>query len=134
MSACHAEGREFESRPDRIQKLSISWGLFLCLAIMFTVYIIYSHSLDLFYRGQTNNISERIKRHNSGSGKYTKSGVPWKLIWTTNKQNRSEALILEKKLKNLSRKKLAEFMKKYEEGFIDKDAVGIINEFINKNN
>ncbi|NOX47117.1 MAG: GIY-YIG nuclease family protein [Chlorobi bacterium] len=58
---------------------------FFCLSLMFTVYILYSHSLDSFYRGQTNNILERIKRHNSGSEKFTKSGIPWKLIWIIGK-------------------------------------------------
>jgi len=101
---------------------------------MFTVYIIYSHSLDSFYRGQTNNILERIKRHNSGSEKFTKSGIPWKLIWTTEKQNRGEALILERKLKNLSRIRLMEFMLKYKEGFINEEVEAIINGFLNKNN
>ncbi len=77
------------------------------------VYIIYSESTDSFYKGQTNNLETRIIRHNNGWEKATKSGIPWKLIWATKKSSRSSALLLETKLKNLSRKRLAEFLKKY---------------------
>jgi hypothetical protein len=31
---------------------------------MYTVYILYSESQDTFYKGQTRELSERIKRHN----------------------------------------------------------------------
>ena len=79
----------------------------------FWVYIIYSESTDSYYKGQTDNLNERIVRHNNGWEKATKSGVPWKLVWKAEKQDRSEAIILEKKLKNLSRKRLNAFMLKY---------------------
>ncbi|WP_367182411.1 GIY-YIG nuclease family protein, partial [Winogradskyella sp.] len=38
---------------------------------------------------------------------------PWKLLWYTEKPSRSEALSLEKKLKNLSKDRLIDFIKKY---------------------
>jgi len=85
------------------------------------VYIIYSQALDVFYKGQTNNLAERIKRHNLKQEKATSMGAPWILIWSTCKQTRSEALILEKKLKHLSRKRLIEFMDKYSAGVAGPD-------------
>jgi len=77
------------------------------------VYIIYSASLDSYYKGQTSCLEERLSRHNSGYEKSTCNGTPWKLVWSTTKSTRGEALILEKKLKNLSREKTLAFIKKY---------------------
>ena len=85
------------------------------------VYIIYSQSLDIYYKGQTNNLADRIKRHNSGQEKATSSGIPWILIWSTSKESRGEAMNLEQKLKNLSRKRLIDFISKYPEGIAGPD-------------
>jgi putative endonuclease len=65
-------------------------------------------------------------RHNSSQEKFTKSGVPWIIIWSTNKKSRSEAVILETKLKNLSRKRTIEFILKYKDGLQCHEAEKII--------
>ena len=91
------------------------------LFMSYIVYIIYSESLDTFYKGQTNDIRDRLHRHNMKQEDATRSGVPWRLIWSIEKPSRSEAVILEKKLKNLSRKKLMEFILKYPEGVAGPD-------------
>ena len=77
------------------------------------VYILYSESLDKHYKGQTSDISNRINRHNSGYEIYTKKGVPWKLVCLLEKETKTEAIVLEKKLKNLNRAKLENFISKY---------------------
>ncbi len=92
----------------------------------FHVYIIYSKKKCSFYKGQTSNITERIKRHNNGYEKATKTGVPWLLIWKMEKESRSEALILEKKLKNLSVKRTLEFILKYNQGIPSSDVLLMI--------
>ena len=79
------------------------------------VYILYSESLDIFYKGQTYDLFDRIKRHNMKQEKATQNGVPWTLVWSTKKPTRSSAMILERKLKNLSRKRLIDFILKYPE-------------------
>ena len=89
---------------------------------MYFVYILYSESSDTFYKGQTDEIAQRLKRHNSGLNDSTKHGVPWKLLWTTQKKNRAEAMALEKKLKNLSIDRTLQFMMKYEEGFYSEES------------
>ncbi|MFL9836406.1 GIY-YIG nuclease family protein [Flavobacterium sp. ST-75] len=43
---------------------------------MYTVYIIYSLSKSKYYIGQTNNIDDRIKRHNNKQSLSTKNGGP----------------------------------------------------------
>jgi putative endonuclease len=66
---------------------------------MFYVYILYSLSKEKYYVGQTNNIEDRLRRHNSGYSLSTKSGVPWDLIHYFEFLSRSEAVLLEKKIK-----------------------------------
>ncbi|HWY11831.1 MAG TPA: GIY-YIG nuclease family protein, partial [Bacteroidia bacterium] len=34
-----------------------------------------------YYVGQTGDLEDRLFRHNLGSGKFTKTGIPWELIW-----------------------------------------------------
>ncbi len=63
------------------------------------VYILYSKKRSRYYVGQTNSIVDRLKSHNSGYVKSTKSGLPWNLVLTFNVENRSEAMKLEKKIK-----------------------------------
>lgn len=84
-------------------------------SMSYFVYILYSNSIDSFYKGQTNDISQRLLRHNAGYEKYTQKGIPWMLIWTKNFDTRSEAVILETKLKNLTKSKLKSFISKYHE-------------------
>ncbi|MBT8302039.1 MAG: GIY-YIG nuclease family protein [Maribacter sp.] len=80
------------------------------------VYILYSETFDTYYKGQTNNVEERVSRHNSGFEKATARYRPWLLVWFTEKKNRSEAMSLEKKLKNLSKERTADFISRYSEG------------------
>ena len=84
---------------------------------MYYVYVLYSTSLDQFYRGQTTDLGDRIMRHNAGQEKATAPGKPWELIWYVEKPNRSTALEFEKKLKNLSRLRLIRLMNKYNDHY-----------------
>ena len=77
------------------------------------VYVLYSASLNRFYIGQTNNMKARLERHNTSDGFYTSRGKPWELIWSCKKPTRSDAVKLERKLKNLSKARLKSFMLKY---------------------
>jgi putative endonuclease len=126
MPACHAGGRGFESRPDRINKSADN-----CQHLFFvdyTVYILYSGELDLFYKGQTKDLTKRIARHNSGLELSTKNGVPWRLIWNCSKTGRKEALELEKKLKNLNRKRLIQFILKFGEEVAGPDELLLVKQ------
>ena len=78
----------------------------------YAVYIIYSESTDSFYKGQTQDLDNRILRHNNGWEISTRHGIPWKLVWSTVKPDRSSAIRLESKLKNLSRERLIDFIRK----------------------
>ncbi|MDX1653147.1 MAG: GIY-YIG nuclease family protein [Brumimicrobium sp.] len=76
-------------------------------------YILKSLEHDQFYIGQTDNIENRLKRHNDGYEKYTRKFRPWKVVLTIEKNSRSEAIILERKLKNLGSERLLQFIEKY---------------------
>ena len=80
---------------------------------MFKVYILYSVSYNRYYIGQTGNFEIRIQRHNAGIEKSTTPYAPWKKVCLIEKQSRSEAMILEKKLKNLNAEDLIKFINKY---------------------
>ena len=94
---------------------------------VYFVYILYSEVEDKFYKGQTSNLNDRLVRHNTGQEKSTRAGVPWILIWSTTKGSRSEAMRLEEKVKNLSRMRLINFIKKYQEGIAGHDEAILIN-------
>jgi putative endonuclease len=79
----------------------------------YQVYILYSAGRDIYYKGQTRDLAERLKRHNSGSEKSTRGGIPWQLVWSTEKPDRVTAMRLERKLKNYDRERTKEFIEKW---------------------
>ncbi len=83
------------------------------------VYILYSPSIDSFYKGRTSNLQKRMPYHNGGNSKHTLRGIPWILVWRSQKPSSTEAILLERKLKNLTRSRLIQFIEKYSEGIPD---------------
>ena len=69
------------------------------------VYILFSDKSSRYYVGQTADIEERLKRHNSGRVNSTKYGIPWKIVLRIEVLNRSEAMLLENKIKNRGAKR-----------------------------
>lgn len=80
---------------------------------MFYTYILFSSKYSRFYIGQTDIISKRLERHNSGYVLSTKPFRPLELVGYIEKVSRTEALILERKLKNFNTEDLKKFIKKY---------------------
>jgi putative endonuclease len=97
----------------RIQFWALRPGKCRGFFMTFFVYILFSAGSDKFYIGQTNNVAGRLRRHNAGTEKATQPYVPWELCWFIEKPSRSEAMALEKKLKNLSKERLRKFIEKY---------------------
>ena len=95
---------------------------------MYYVYILYSHKSDSFYKGQSVNLESRLQRHNNKKEKSTQSGVPWILVWTTSKETRSSAMMLESKIKNLNRQRTIQFMLKYADDITGQDELLIIQQ------
>ena len=67
----------------------------------FSVYILYSPSCKKFYTGQTQDFDNRLTEHNSGEAKSLKPCIPWKVLWKTQVPTRTEAMILERKIKSM---------------------------------
>ena len=75
---------------------------------MFFLYIIYSSSINQFYIGQTENLEDRLSRHNQGRSKSTKKGNDWVLKYTESFESRSEAVKRELEIKGMKSRKYIE--------------------------
>ncbi len=72
--------------------------------MMWTVYLLRCSDQTL-YTGITNNLEQRVKAHNEGKGaKYTRGRGPVEVVWSQTGFSKSEALKIELRIKNFSRK------------------------------
>jgi len=69
------------------------------------VYILESVKTKKYYIGQTEDLENRLKRHNTGRNKSTKKDAPWALKWWKMLKTRSEAIQEEMKLKGIKKRK-----------------------------
>lgn len=67
---------------------------------MFYTYILQSESTGKYYIRQTNNLEQRLDRHNSHPDTYTKNRGPWKLLYWEEFTTRAEAMHREKEIKS----------------------------------
>jgi putative endonuclease len=65
----------------------------------YKVYILWTEVLQKYYVGSTNDLEDRLYRHNSGQSTFTSKGVPWKLICSFDRPDRKGAVSLENKIK-----------------------------------
>jgi putative endonuclease len=63
------------------------------------VYFLYSNTLKRYYVGISNDVEDRLRRHNNGESLSTKAGKPWKLLHVITCDNKSIAMQLEIKIK-----------------------------------
>ncbi len=71
---------------------------------MYYIYVIESKKTGRFYIGQTENLDDRVTRHNKGRVTSTKNKGPWELKYSREVKSRSEAVLLEKKLKGFKKR------------------------------
>ena len=64
-----------------------------------SIYFLYSELVNKFYVGISNDVADRLHRHNNSASLSTRYGVPWKLIHVIKCESKSMAMILEKKIK-----------------------------------
>jgi putative endonuclease len=75
----------------------------------YTVYILYSSSLDKFYVGYTGDlIEERLRRHNSNHKGFTGGKADWVVRYTEMYNDKSFALKREKEIKSKKSRKYIE--------------------------
>jgi putative endonuclease len=68
------------------------------------VYILESIKSKKYYVGQTEDLEARVARHNKGRNLSTKYDVPWQLKWWKGFYTRSEAVIVEKRIKAIKKR------------------------------
>ena len=69
------------------------------------VYILFSEKSSTYYVGQTADIEKRVQRHNQGYVRSTKNGIPWVIVLQIKVLTRSEAVVLERKIKKRGAKR-----------------------------
>lgn len=80
------------------------------------VYILYSEKLNRFYTGSTSNIDIRLDFHkNSENHKYTHNANDWLLMFSTECNNKSQMLSIEKHIKQMKSKVYIQNLMKYPE-------------------
>ena len=67
---------------------------------MYTAYILKSKIGEHYYIGYTNNIKNRLQKHNSGSNKSTSYYRPWVLVYTENFLDKKSAWLREHQIKS----------------------------------
>ena len=71
--------------------------------MVFTVYILFSASGNIYYKGFTSDLNNRLQSHLSGKSNYTSKFNDWILVYSAKFENKDEALKEEKRLKKLNR-------------------------------
>nr|WP_299386478.1 GIY-YIG nuclease family protein [Allomuricauda sp.] len=74
------------------------------------VYIIYSGKLDRYYIGHSQNVRERLERHNGGRSKYTKMVKDWEVKWQQVFTTRAEAMAREREIKGKKSRGYIEYL------------------------
>ncbi len=68
------------------------------------VYILQSESTGRYYCGHSKNVEGRVNQHNDPKYRGSRTTKvflgPWKIVWTQECASKSEAVILERKIKN----------------------------------
>ena len=71
---------------------------------MISVYVIQSLKDATWYTGMAKDPLARLKEHNAGKSRFTKGHIPWKIIYTEQRNSWAEARIREKYLKSYAGK------------------------------
>jgi putative endonuclease len=64
------------------------------------LYIPQSDKTGKFYTGTSADLDDRLQRHNDGKSRATKSGCPWRLVYTERYAVRGDAMKREYEIKS----------------------------------
>ena len=76
----------------------------------FYVYILYSESFDQYYTGHSENLDDRLFRHNNSGSKATKKANDWKIVYSETFNSKSEAGAREIEIKKKKSRKYIEWL------------------------
>ena len=71
-------------------------------------YILYSDKLGKYYVGSSEDVEKRGAAYNAGRSKFTKTGIPWKLVRVEEHIDRAEAVRREYQIKKRGAKRYLE--------------------------
>jgi putative endonuclease len=77
---------------------------------MYSVYIIYSFSLDKYYIGYTEDVAQRLQQHNKGISGFTSIASDWVLKYTAAFESRELAHQRELEIKRKKSRKYIEWL------------------------
>jgi len=75
---------------------------------MYYLYILQSLKDNSFYVGSTKNLVNRLKQHNQGKSKYSKTKRPWKIVYHEVYNTYAQAFQREKQIKSYKKRKIIE--------------------------
>ncbi len=78
---------------------------------MHYVYIIYSASKNVYYKGYSTDVHKRLQYHLQSNNKYTSSAVDWKIVYSKFFAHKEAALVEERRLKKLNRRSLEKLIR-----------------------
>jgi putative endonuclease len=73
---------------------------------MYYVYILESLVDGDFYKGSSSDYIKRLAEHNNGESQFTRSKMPWKLVFVRTFATKPEALVEEKRIKRCNKEYL----------------------------
>jgi putative endonuclease len=76
----------------------------------FFCYILFSEKTNKYYVGSCSDITVRLLQHNSGRNSSTKSGIPWKVVYTEAFDSNAEARKREAEIKKKKSRKYIEWL------------------------
>ena len=80
------------------------------LFMTYIVYILYSPSLDQYYIGHTQNLEDRLFRHNNSGSKATKKTNDWILVYSEIFQTKGAAFHRELEIKKKKSKNYIQWL------------------------
>ena len=66
---------------------------------MFITYILFSQRINKYYIGHTNDLNRRLYEHNIGHTTFTKTGIPWILMYSRAFESKADAYFHEREIK-----------------------------------
>ncbi|MFO7841502.1 MAG: GIY-YIG nuclease family protein [Fidelibacterota bacterium] len=75
---------------------------------MYFTYILFSQSLNKYYVGYTSDLNSRLDHHNRGASRYTRRGVPWKIVYVEKYAQKNDAIVRERDIKKKKSRKYIE--------------------------
>ena len=75
---------------------------------MFSFYILFSKKLNRYYIGSTQNLSERLRKHNSNHRGFTGKANDWEVVYTETFETKTLAYARERQVKSWKSRKAIE--------------------------